>query len=69
MGAKGQRQGWQKHSVDEYKSYVDDEQFTITADVDPELMYPDEQQASWVSYEEYWANWEKYNKEHIDDAD
>jgi hypothetical protein len=63
MGAKGQRQGWQRHSVDEYKEYIGaDDRHTITAEPDPELMYPDEPDGKYVDTDEYFRNWEHYNQ-------
>ncbi len=49
MGAKGQRQGWQKHSIDEYNQYMNNEQYDITAPIDPEIMYPDED-TDWLDW-------------------
>jgi hypothetical protein len=63
MGAKGQRQGWQRHSVDEYKDFMDDYQYEITAPIDPELEYPNERDISYVTWEEYFEHWEQYQEE------
>jgi hypothetical protein len=64
----GIRRGWQRHSVDEYREYMDEEwEAEITAGIDPELLFPDETETLYVDWDEYFENWEHYNKEYIDE--
>jgi len=57
------RRGWQRHAVKEYKDYLDDEKYHITAPIDPHLLYPDENRyTAYVSWDTYFENWELYNK-------